>query len=148
MKLVPVYGDSNAAGVLYELLDERTVENRISHERMPTYAEHEAFIASHPFRYWYLIEVEGERVGALEVTDLNEIGVAILRRHQRRGYGRAALKLFLATHEPLPPIPAKRNGRWLANIAVSNEGSKAFFRKAGFVPLQETWALCLMETGA
>lgn len=141
MNLVNVYSLTSAAGVLYRLLSERPVENRISHEKMPSRDEHLVFLLSRPFRYWYLIEVNGDYVGALEVTELNEIGVAIFREHQRKGYAREALKLFLLRHEPLPSIPAKRNRRWLANIAVGNEGSKEFFRKSGFKPLQETWSL-------
>ncbi len=141
MNFLNVYSTPSASGTLYRLLEERPRENWISHERMPTSEEHMVFVLSRPFRLWYLIEVNGEHVGALEVTDLNEIGVAIFKAHQRKGYARQALRLFLLRHEPLPAIPAKRNKRWLANIAVGNEASKAFFRKMGFRPLQETWQL-------
>lgn len=142
MKLVSVYNDPAAAAMLlYTLLEERPRENWISHERMPTRQAHRAFIATRPFRLWYVIEVNGTQVGALEATDLNEIGVSILREHHRKGYGGEALRLFLLQHNPLPPVPAKRNGRWLANIAVRNEGSKKFFAAKGFRPIQETWAL-------
>jgi RimJ/RimL family protein N-acetyltransferase len=136
-----VYNTPTASSVLYKLLAERPVENRISHENMPTREEHMVFVLSRPFRYWYLIEVNGTPVGALEVTDLNEIGVAIFKEHQRKGYATEALKLFLLRHDPLPAIPAKRNRHWLANIATRNEASKEFFRKSGFKPLQETYVL-------
>lgn len=141
MTLVDVYTSPHAAAVLYWLLAERPKENFISHEKMPTIEVHEKFVASRPFRLWYLIEIEEVSVGALEVTDLNEIGIAIFQKYQRLGYARQALNMFLATHVPLPAIPAKRNGRWLANIGVSNFGSKKFFRKMDFHPLQETFIL-------
>lgn len=141
MNLVEVYQSPYAAAVLYWLLAERPKENFISHEKMPTIEVHEQFVASRPFRLWYVIEIEEVSVGALEVTDLNEIGIAIFQKYQRLGYAGQALALFLSTHSPLPAIPAKRNGRWLANIGVNNLGSKKFFRKMNFSPLQETYVL-------
>lgn len=142
MRLVNVLEEPIAAAVLFKLLQQRPRENRVSHVCMPTFAEHEKFVHSHPFRYWYLIAIAGKAyVGAIEVTDLNEIGIAVFADHQRKGIADQALRLFMDTHQPLPPVPAVRNGRWLANIAVGNGGSKAFFWNAGFRPLQETWAL-------
>lgn len=141
MNLIAVGITPDAPAFLYDLLSERPRENWISHEHMPGRSAHKAFVASHPFRYWYLIKVNGDIVGALEVTYLNEIGIAILKAHQRKGYASEALKMFLLRHEPLPAIPAKRNGHWVANIAVGNEASKAFFASAKFKPIQETWLL-------
>lgn len=142
MRLVNVYSVPRtiAAQALYKLLAERPAENRISHESMPTRFQHEAFIRSKPFRYWMLIRVGDIYVGAIECTKLNEIGVAIFRRHQGKGYATEALKLFMATRKPLRPIPARRNARWLANISMGNHVSEAFFRKLGFYPIQTTYA--------
>src|SRR5262245_8954835 len=103
MKLVHVRGNPDAAPLLYELLSERPKENWISHEKMPDRGDHEEFVAKHPFRFWYLIDVDGTYVGAIEVTDRNEVGVAILQRFQRNGYASAALNHFFETHRPLPP---------------------------------------------
>lgn len=128
-------------GVLYELLAERPRENWISHERMPTMGEHQAFVRSRPFWHWYLIDDGMQFVGALECTHLNEIGVAVLKQHQHKGYGTLAVNLFIQQHKPLPRVPAVRNGRWLANIATHNEHSKDFFKRLGFRPIQETYAL-------
>lgn len=141
MQLVPVTTNPRIVAFLYELLSERPVEARISHERMPTPQEHQGFVANHPFVWWYLIEANGEWVGALEANNRNELGVSILKKWQRLGYAREALKLFVNTHPPMPPIPASRNGRWLANIGHKNHEAKVFFDKCGFRPLQETWVL-------
>lgn len=142
MKLVSVYRNpASASSVLYQLLEERPVENRISHKKMPTHTEHIAFIMGEPFRYWFLIQEGSHTVGAMEITHLNEIGIAILKKYQNMGYAKRALKMFLESYDPLPPIAAKRNARWLANIAVGNEDSKRFFMKMGFKALQETWIL-------
>lgn len=149
MRLVNVYEDGLAPHILWRLLEERPRENWISHKEMPTIQSHAEFVASKPFLYWYLIRGDNgdgilnnvDCVGAIECTDRNEIGVSIFRRHQRKGYGKVALTLFLRCHNPLPAIPAIRNGHWLANIAGSNIGSKLFFAECGFRPLQETFVL-------
>jgi len=143
MILLPVSPCSRAhVQALYDLLSERPREHWVSHNGLTTLDQHAAFVASHPFRYWYLLGVGGVVVGSLECTERNEIGVHILASHQRKGYALQALDQFFRMHEPLPAIPAVRNSRWLANIAVGNPASKAFFTKAGFRPLQETWAIC------
>lgn len=139
VNLVPVRGNPDASGILYELLIERPESSFVSHEKMPKRDEHEGFVRSHPFRFWYLIEADDAYVGAIEVTDRNEIGVSVLSRYQRMGYATGALTLFLETHKPLKPLPAIRNKHWLANIAPGNEASKAFFAKFRFAPIQETW---------
>lgn len=142
MRLISAYGDDRRAeSVLYDLLQERPTENWISHMEMPSRDEHRRFIAGRPFLHWYVIEEEGHLVGSLECTDRNEIGVAIFKRFRRKGYGAAAVMMFRQSHEPLPAIPAIRNGRWLANIATHNIGSKLFFAELGFKAIQETWAL-------
>lgn len=141
MQLVDVYSSPYASDILFQLLAERPRANWISHKEMPTREDHETFVVSKPFRYWYLLEIEDVVVGALEATELNEIGVAIFQRYQRLGYARQALGVFLSTHEPLPGIAAKRNYRWLANIGYENHGSQKFFRVCGFVPLQVTYVI-------
>jgi len=147
--LINLYTTKDGAGVLYELLSEREPEARVSHEKMPTWQEHLEFITTRPFRFWYLIAVPtidvethgvgGFRyVGALEVTDMNEVGISILKKYQNLGYGTAAWEAFVQNHQPLPAIRARRNGRWLANVATDNTQSKLFFRKLGFKTIQET----------
>jgi hypothetical protein len=126
---------------LYRLLEERDPDSFISHREMPTREAHAQFVLSRPFRYWYLLKPPAfpEFVGALECLDTNEIGVTIFKGWQRRGFGKLALEQFMRSHQPLPAIPAKRNGSWLANIAIANDTSKSFFAKMGFVKLQEVW---------
>lgn len=138
MKLVSVYDEPLAHLFLYRLMAERPPESWISHQALPTREEHAAFIAEKPFRFWYLVDVGGIFVGALECTDLNEVGVAIFHQYQHKGYGAEAINLFFKTHQPLPEIKARRNGHWLANISVHNQHSKRFFMALGFVPIQET----------
>lgn len=148
MRLVSAYTGSRftKVNVLYRLMLERPQNSWISREGVPTLEDHAAFVASKPFLYWYLIQgtvdegVDDQRYyGAIECTGRNEIGVSIFREFQRRRMASDALALFFSNHNPLPEIPAIRNGNWLANISVHNRESEKFFEKQGFKPLQTTW---------
>ena len=46
------------ARFLYLLLMERDPKTNISHRKMPTYNEHRKFIASKPYKAWYVIKVD------------------------------------------------------------------------------------------
>ena len=139
MRLVNVYREPTAIAVLYALLQQRPVESRISHQAMPTYQQHIAFVKSMPYRMWFLIRVDGEFVGDLHATELNEVGVFLFAKCRGKGYGQQAVKLFMARHKPLPAIPAKRVRRWVAHIAAENDAGASFFKKLGFKKVQESW---------
>ncbi len=147
MNLIDVYGlgEPNrfiAINILYEILEERPLEHGISHKTMPSFQQHHEFVLSRPFRYWYIIQMDGGMfAGAIECLPTNEFGIHILTEFQGKGFGRQAVELFLSTHEPLPAIPAIRNGHWLANCAPANEGAMEFFKKLGFHEIQRTFEL-------
>jgi RimJ/RimL family protein N-acetyltransferase len=132
MKLIDVYDDTVAHAVLlWQLLSERTPEQSISHKRMPTAEEHAAFVLSQPYQHWYVIEHEGVLVGACYVSKQQEIGIAVLRAHRRRGYACAALSELVQRHP----------GRLLANINPANTASVKLFASHGFRHIQQTYAL-------
>lgn len=131
LKDVYSYYGTAASGVLWNLLAERPAKANISHTRMPTLAEHEAFIESKPYRAWFLINAPTGPVGAIYATRRNEIGIAILRRYQRLGYARRAIMRFVVDLPPLPAIPAERTGYYVANVSPENEGSHALFEGLG-----------------
>lgn len=132
MTLIDVYSRPIASVVLYALLKERTPEMSISHRELPTFEQHEAYVHSRPYPCWYLIEVDDQYVGAIYLSDDDEIGVFIFAGAQRRGYARAAIELLIKTH------PRKR---YLANINPANENSMRLFRTLGFRHLQNTFEL-------
>lgn len=141
MRLIDIYGYAGGAELAYALLSERPLDHGISHKAMPTWEQHVAFMASRPFRYWLVIENDGgQAVGQIECLPTNEFGVHILAKYQGAGCGKEAVRLFLATHEPLPGMPAVRNGRWLANCSPSNVRAIEFFTQLGFQKIQETYA--------
>ena len=145
--------DSATLLLLYNLLLERPQEANISHRAAPPYEEHIGFVWSRPYQHWYIIEVERFRgepgyehdgwdaVGAISATKNNEIGIAILKAHQGKGYAAAAITQFLLDHRPLPAIPSQRMGKWIANVAPDNAPSHALFKRLGWKPTQITYTL-------
>ena len=133
--------DSATLLLLYNLLLERPQEANISHRAAPPYEEHIGFVWSRPYQHWYIIEAGGEAVGAISATKNNEIGIAILKAHQGKGYAAAAITQFLLDHRPLPAIPSQRSGRWLANVAPDNAPSHALFKRLGARHISTTYEL-------
>lgn len=117
------------AGFLYALLAERDPVASISHRKMPTWAQHVAFVRSDPYAAWYII---GPGMGAIYLTRQDEIGVHLRRDRREQGIGRKAVEALMRLH----PRP-----RYLANIAPGNTGSHRFFERLGFSCIQHTLEL-------
>lgn len=116
---------------LYDLLSEREAWQNISHREMPMWVDHSHFVASRPYAEWYLIleETPLETVGAIYLTKQDEIGIALFRNQQGKGYGPQAVKLLMEMHPRL---------RFLANIAPGNPRSRDMFELLGFKVIQHT----------
>lgn len=132
MRLTPVHRRVDAVRHLYALLSERTPEQSISHRKMPTLTEHRAFVESHPYQYWALVEVDGQVVGSVYLTRQNEIGVAIYKAHRGKGFGPDAVRNLMEYMGPR---------EYLANVNPLNEASARMFKKLGFNICQHTYRL-------
>lgn len=146
MKLRPVDPESyRDVQDLYQLLLERPDYARISSVERPEFADHVAFIKRHPYRVWYMIDVEmlidTVTVGSIYATNQNEIGIAIQKDFQSRGFGPRAVDMLISTHCPLPALAGTRTAQWLANINPANERSAKMFERMGFRLIQQTYAL-------
>ena len=132
MKLVDVYSTDGALEDLFDLLSERTPEQAISHEKMPTWNEHVAYVNKRPVPYWYLIKSDdiGETtVGSIYLSRRREIGVWIFKRHHRTGCGSWAVKEIMRMHP----------GKFYANISPYNAPSIIFFTGLDFDLIQMTY---------
>lgn len=127
-----VYEVDYAPYFLYVLLEQREPHQSISHKAMPTIEEHFAFIASHPYAAWHLIDVEHVGyVGAIYLTRQREIGIWIHRDHGGHGYAKQAIRHMMERHP----------GRFLANINPNNEHSQRMFESIGFKRIQNTFSM-------
>jgi hypothetical protein len=123
VNLIPVRSNCAAhVNLLYDLLAERKPHESISHKVMPTRAEHCLFVASQPYRHWYIVTEYRMRIGAVYITEAREVGIGILLMHRRLGYAELVLTQLMRKHP----------GRLLANCNPANKSSIALFRKLGF----------------
>jgi RimJ/RimL family protein N-acetyltransferase len=132
VNLIDVHSrEDEAIDILYQLLAERTPAESISHRSMPSFAQHCTFVRGRPYLAWYLVEDDGEIVGATYLSHQREIGIGIFRVHRRQGCARRAIQLLMERHP----------GRFLANINPVNQKSIELFASFGFTHLQNTYSL-------
>jgi len=67
--------DKNDLEVLFELLKQRV--HSISHNRIPTRVEHNAFVKKYPYRYWAIILEDNFPIGTFYLQDNNSVGLNI-----------------------------------------------------------------------
>lgn len=133
MELVDVYKeDILAEYVLFSLLEERTPDQSISHKEVPSFAEHQRFIKSKPYPYWYLVKSdEGEWIGSAYITFSREVGLFLFEEDTGKGWGKKILDAVIEKHgKPL-----------YANINPENSRSVKFFTGNGFRHIQNTYLL-------
>lgn len=117
---------------LYELLSERTSIESISHKKLPTKKQHVKFVNSNPYSKWYIIKLNNAKIGSVYLTQINEIGISIIKKFESQNIRQLILlKLFEKNPQE----------RYLANINPKNKDLKLFFKKNGFKLIQYTYEL-------
>ena len=117
---------------LYQHLKERDPITRISHKKMPTFAQHEKFVLSNPYTKWYVIIQKNKKIGSIYLTEMDEIGLFLKKDAQGKGLGQKSLELLMKLNP--------RN-RYLANVSPKNKKSTQFFKKNKFKLIQHTYEL-------
>jgi RimJ/RimL family protein N-acetyltransferase len=136
------YDHKTATDITWQLLQERPVEARISHDGKTRRPEHNAFVSHHPYRCWFLIENEDkEVVGAISLSWKNEIGIAILKAHAGRKYAKQAIEEVMKHLPPLPPKNGNIPATYVANVAPGNKASIKLFQSLGAKVVQQTFQL-------
>ena len=117
---------------LYNLLLERDSRANISHKKMPSYDEHIKFVLSKPYTKWYVVNLDGKKVGSVYLSKQDEIGIFLKKDIQGKGVGKYALNILMKKN------PRKR---FIANVNPKNKNSAKFFRQNGFKLIQHTYEL-------
>lgn len=130
MKLVSVYEAPFAVETLYQLLRSRLPNYNISHKKMPAYEEHERFVRSHPYRKWMLIELADIHIGAIYLTDRDEIGIHLFPQYHGHDYEAHAITTIMALYCPHHAI---------VNINPANTEYKHLLENLGFKLIQHTY---------
>lgn len=143
IRLAPVENARGRHEFLWKMLEERMAEPEvnISHQAMPTMVEHIHYVDNHPYRAWSLIELRGEWIGSVYLTQRNEIGIQIAKAHRGEGWGLLAVRRMMSIYEPLPGRAGERPRRFVANINPKNAASIAMFKSLGAELIQHTYQL-------
>lgn len=131
---------------LYVLLAERPPEANISHATMPSPDLHKQFVHRRPYEAWYVVRLQAQEsregvageikfedtpVGSVYLTKSREVGIFVLKAHQKRGIATLAIEELRRLHP----------GPLLANVSPGNEVSHQFFTKLGGRIIQTTYQL-------
>lgn len=117
---------------LYDLLLERDSKNNISHKKIPSFYNHKKFVFSKPYRKWYIIYYNKEKIGSIYLSKQDEIGISLQKKTHNEKISQKALESIIIKN------PRRR---FLANISPLNVQSKKFFKKNGFKLIQCTYEL-------
>lgn len=137
MILINVYESESAPLALYELLKKRSATHAISHNAVPEYAEHELFVQSKPYRYWYLVTLDGMTIGSAYITENNEIGIFLTDEFSHLQSD--LLGKMVTNHEPLPAVKSKRVGQFSINSNPGNASLIAAIISTGGVHVQNSY---------
>ena len=109
---------------------QRNTQINISHEKIPTFAQHIKFVMSKPYSKWYIIKLKNKKVGSIYLSLQDEIGIFIEKRFRNKGIGSKALQIL---------IEKNPKSRFLANVNPKNTKSIRFFKSSGFKLIQYTY---------
>lgn len=132
-KIIP---DENQLAILYELLNTR--KHRISHRTRPSYEQHENFAAKHPYRAWYIVNINSKAVGSVCVSNQNTIGINV-ERDLNEHLVSTILQFINSEYEPLDPIASVRSGVFAVNVPASNRSFSETLENLGAELAQVTY---------
>ena len=112
----------------------------INHElEKLTFEEHEKFVESHPYRFWFLIKIKSRYVGTFYVTDDNHLGIFLMENFQ--DLFESVVNYILKNFDPLPALPSVRASDFSINVSAYDNEYLKRFNQLGIRPYQFTFKL-------
>jgi hypothetical protein len=124
---------------LYKLLNQRKYS--ISSSKKPSFSEHTRFVRAHPYRAWYLIEVNNTHIGSIYIQRDNSIGVNLL--DENNALVPSILQQLLLRWKPLTPIPSVRPAGFFINVPSANSALQKEIQKMGGKHIQNTYTVSI-----
>lgn len=129
--------DVNDSKTLFELLKKRV--HSISHNLIPTYANHKKFVESEPYDHWHLIYQDDEPIGYFYIQSDNSIGLNLITFNLRNI--KQTLKYIKNNFKPAPEVASKVPPYFYINAAYSNTDLIKVLAKIECVPIQTSYKL-------
>jgi hypothetical protein len=137
LTFIPVTQSDAHIDALYSLLAHR--RHNISHQELPTLEAHRRFVASHPYRAWYLIQLHTHFIGTAYLTDHNTIGVSLPSSDIQEMM--AAIRFMSTHHDPLPAIRSVRPAIFHVNVPTGDLSLQKALTELGAIVVQNTYRL-------
>ena len=138
-KIVQITKSLSHKKVLYSLFVQRPSQTKISAKDTLTFEEHEKFVESHPYRYWFLIKIKTNYVGTVYVTYDNHLGIFLTKEFQE--LFEDVIRYILENFDPLPAIPSSRSSGFNINVSANDKEYLKKFSQLGIYPYQFTFKL-------
>ena len=137
ISFIEITSCENHISETYRLLKLRT--SSISHEKEPTFREHEKFVINHPYRFWFLVKYSEEYVGSVYLKHDNSIGLNIMDDFSH--LTKEVLQKVISSFEPLPPSKSMRTSNFIVNVALDDISLADVIKEFGGLEIQRTFLL-------
>lgn len=135
--LEKIVNSSNQVNILFDLLNQRT--HSISHRKMPSFAEHQKFVKSSPYRAWYLVFFKTKCIGSFYIQDDNSIGLNINELNvQKLNF---CINFIKANYHPFPEKKSKIPGYFYLNAPFLDKNYLSLLQKLNLKPIQTSFRL-------
>ena len=127
--------EENDTEVLFELLRKRV--HSISHKRIPTWGEHNAFVKAHPYRHWAIVLEDDSPIATFYLQDDNSVGLNI---DEPSLYLVAKILMYIrAKFKPRTEMKSKVPPYFYVNASYSNEKLGELLINCDAVPIQVSY---------
>jgi hypothetical protein len=121
---------------LYELLKQRNISHNISHVKTPSLKQHIKFIDSKPYKRWYIIINNKQKIGTIYISKNSEVGIHFKSNQEKNKLLILVLKQFVKFHN---------EEFFYFNVSTNNKNLNNFFKENSFSLLQLTYKISKKE---
>ena len=129
--------DQNDSEVLFKLLRERV--HSISHNKIPEWDEHNAFVKVHPYRHWAIVLEDDFPIGTFYLQDDNSVGLNI--NEPSLHIVSQVLIYIRAKFKPLREMKSKVPPYFYVNASYVNEKLGELLINSDAVPIQVSYQI-------
>lgn len=122
---------------LFKVLSDR--KHRISHDTMPSYAEHSLFVNNHPYHMWSIVRLNEIPIGTVYIGCDNSVGIHML--YEFTIHRKLVIQRFVDRYKPLTGKASTVSRNFIFNIAIGDLEYEKDLRDCGATPLQTTYQI-------
>ena len=137
INLEKVVGSLRQTESLFEVLKNR--KHSISHHKMPSFEEHQAFVTVHPYRVWYMIFLKSKCVGSFYIQNDNSIGLNLANPDKHKI--NFCLNFIKSNFFPYPEKKSVVPPYFYFNIPSSDTTLLKMFEELNLIPIQTSFKL-------